>query len=265
MWQGFIDGMKFILDNFYFFTASIGFPSYAIAIIIFTIFVRLLLAPFSWKQIVGQRKMREVQPIQAKLQKKYGHNKQVYQQKVMELYKRRKVNPLGGCLPMLLTLPVMFAFYQMLLQKAKQEGGYGYGSESEFFIFELAHTYSFNLLDPKTLILPVLVAAASFFFTKKTMSYAMPKKTVVTDSKGRSKEVEPPSDPMRNQQKVMNFVFSGLMAFIMVVVPSGMALYFITMNAMLFLQTVVINKILDAQQKKKDEIRKDEAVKAGEA
>ena len=249
------DVMAIILDAFYSFTVMIGIPSYAIAIVLFTIIIKAMLFPLGWKMQVNQRKMAEVQPIQVKLQKKYGHNKELYNQKIMELYKRRNINPLSGCLPMLIQLPIIWAFYRMLLNH-----NYGTGPDSHFFgYFELANKYG-DLSNPIHYILPVLVGITAFASMKINAMITAPKKTVVTNAKGKSKEVDAPPNPMQGQMKYMNIIFSGFMVVIMFSVPSGMALYFITTNLAQLLQTYGISKILDVQKKKKAEIADAEAV-----
>jgi YidC/Oxa1 family membrane protein insertase len=275
----FIDGvLSPILEAFFAFTVLIKIPSYAIAIVLFTIVIRLLLSPLGWNQTVSMRKMREIQPIQARLQKKYGQRKEVYQQKIMELYKRRKVNPMAGCFPLLVQLPIMMCFYLMLLNH-----NYGNGPEAYFFGFELSKTYPFAVTDWQTYIWPVLVAGSFFLSTKLAMPFsgAGAKKAEdaaqgtknaknTKNAKGKkagrpqATETERPRDPMQGQQKFMNIFMSGFMAVIMTMIPSGMGLYFITYNAMQLLQTIVINKILDMRKKKEDELKRAKAVE-GEA
>ncbi|MCL1853045.1 MAG: YidC/Oxa1 family membrane protein insertase [Peptococcaceae bacterium] len=252
-----IGGMSFVLDALKAFTEVIGIPSYAIAIVLFTIIIKLLVFPLNWKQQVSMRKMAEVQPIQAKLQKKYGHNKELYNQKIMELYKRRKINPMSGCLPMLIQLPIIWCFYRMLLNH-----DYGTGPAAQFFGFVLKDPYN-NLSDPRSYILPILVGATMFLVMKITSMTQTPKKTVVTNAKGKTREVEPPANPMMGSMKYMNIFMSIFFVFIMFSLPSGMALYFLTYNLAQLLQTILTNKYLDAQKQKKVALQEAEA--GGEA
>jgi YidC/Oxa1 family membrane protein insertase len=89
-------------------------PNYALTIIIVTVIIRLLLLPFGFKQIKSMQHMQALQPKIKELQKKYKSNKQKQQEETMKLYKEAGVNPLGGCLPMLLTLPFLFAMYAVI-------------------------------------------------------------------------------------------------------------------------------------------------------
>ena len=89
-------------------------PNYALTIIIVTLIIRVLLLPFGFKQIKSMQHMQALQPKIKDLQRKYKNNKQKQQEETMKLYKEAGVNPLGGCLPMLLTLPFLFAMYAVI-------------------------------------------------------------------------------------------------------------------------------------------------------
>jgi YidC/Oxa1 family membrane protein insertase len=226
-----------------------GYPSYAIAIVLFTLIIRVLLAPLGWKQTVSMRNMAEVQPIMEKLKKKYSHNKELYQQKLMELYKRRKINPMSGCLPLLVQLPIIICFYRMLLTHQ-----YGTGRDAYFFDYPIDTIIGFDFSSVSTILftfsLPILVGLSAFAMQKVTMAISGQKKKPITDAKGRVKE-QPQGPPNPMQSPFFLVFMAGFMAFIMTWVPAGMALYFITYNVTQVIQTVAIMKILDAQKKKK--------------
>ena len=88
--------------------------SYGVSIIILTLMVRLLFYPVTAKANASMRKMQAVQPKIAALREKYKDNPQLLNSKMMELYREEKVNPFGGCLPILLQIPVFFALYATL-------------------------------------------------------------------------------------------------------------------------------------------------------
>ncbi len=88
--------------------------NYAIAIIIFTIILKLVLLPLSIKQMKSTVQMNKVQPIVAKINEKYKNDKAMAQQKTMELYKKAKINPLAGCLPMIINMVLLVAFFRVL-------------------------------------------------------------------------------------------------------------------------------------------------------
>ena len=103
------DFLTGILDWFYSLTSN-----YGVAVICFTLCIRLVLTPFEYKSRKGMRKMQKIQPKLNALQQKYGNDKVRLQQKQTELMQKEKYNPLSGCLPMLLQWPILFCmFYAM--------------------------------------------------------------------------------------------------------------------------------------------------------
>ncbi|GHV54432.1 protein translocase component YidC [Synergistales bacterium] len=105
-------GVLFLQSILEFFRGFSG--SYGIAIILLTIIVRLLLYPLSQKQLVSMTQMQKLQPRLKVLQTKYENDKERLQQEVMRLYKENNVNPLAGCFPLLVQLPIMILLYQSL-------------------------------------------------------------------------------------------------------------------------------------------------------
>jgi len=99
------------------------FMSWAWAIVVLTVIVRLVLVPLTWRQIKSMRAMQALQPQIKELQEKYKNDRQLLQQKTMEFYQENKVSPFGSCLPLILQLPVFFGLYYMLRQQG-QAGGH---------------------------------------------------------------------------------------------------------------------------------------------
>jgi YidC/Oxa1 family membrane protein insertase len=99
-----------MMDVLVFIYSIVG--NYGIAIIIFTFLLKLLTLPFSLQQLRSMRKQQEAAPELAALQKKYGKDRERMAQEQMKLYKEKGINPLGGCLPMLIPWPLFVAFYQ---------------------------------------------------------------------------------------------------------------------------------------------------------
>ena len=91
-------------------------PNYGVAIIILTLLVKILLWPLGQKSYKSMSEMKKLQPLMKEIREKYKDDKQRMNQEVMGLYKTYKINPLGGCLPMVVQLPVFFALYRMLYQ-----------------------------------------------------------------------------------------------------------------------------------------------------
>jgi len=103
----------------YFYSLS---HSYGIAIILLTIAIRILLYPLTHKQTQSMKSLQDIQPEMKKIQEKYKDNPEKYQQEVMALYKKHKVNPMGGCLPLLVQMPFLIALYQTLIHTTEFKG-----------------------------------------------------------------------------------------------------------------------------------------------
>lgn len=117
LWQQFQNLIFEALKFFYGITNDWG-----MAIILLTIAVRLLLLPLTWKQTKSMVEMQRVQPLLKALQEKHKGDKEKLQEETLKLYSENKVNPFGGCLPLLLQFPVLIALYQVLGGTAQQPG-----------------------------------------------------------------------------------------------------------------------------------------------
>ena len=95
---------------------EIPFFDFALAIIVFTIVIRTILAPLFVKQIRSQKEMQRMQPLIREVQRKHKGNRQKVSEETMALYKEHGVNPAAGCLPVILQLPILFALYQALIR-----------------------------------------------------------------------------------------------------------------------------------------------------
>jgi len=177
------------------------------AIILTVVLLKLALYPLSAAQYRSMAKMRAVQPRIEALKERYGDDKQQFQIAMMELYKKEKINPIGGCLPMLIPMPIFFALYWVLIETA-----------------ELRHApwmgWIQSLSDPDPyFILPVLNLVVMYLTQKMTPTPGM--------------------DPM--QKKMMQFmplVFGVMMAFF----PAGLVLYWVTNGLLGLLQQQYITR-----------------------
>lgn len=106
---GILNGINSIVQN------------YGWSIVVFTLLIRLILFPLDFKSRKSMRRMSKVQPEIAKLQKKYANDKEKLNQKTSELYRKEKVNPLAGCVPMLISMPVLFAMFGAMRYIANTE------------------------------------------------------------------------------------------------------------------------------------------------
>jgi YidC/Oxa1 family membrane protein insertase len=100
--------MNFIYDHF--------IPNYGVAIIMLTLFTKIILWPLGNKSYKSMAEMKKIQPLMAEIKEKYKDDKKKMNEEVMGLYKTYKVNPMGGCLPMLAQIPIFFALYRMLYE-----------------------------------------------------------------------------------------------------------------------------------------------------
>ncbi|NMB00885.1 MAG: YidC/Oxa1 family membrane protein insertase [Firmicutes bacterium] len=178
--------------------------SYGVSIILSTIIVRLLLYPLTLSQNKSMVAMRKLQPELDALQKKYGNNKEEYQQKMMELYQEHKINPLGGCLPMLIQLPILWAFFRVL-------NNANFGETTKFL-----GLWVLSQPDPYY-VLPLLAAGTTYLQSKMT----------VTDS----------------SQKSMLIVMPLMIGFFSLNFPSGMVIYWTTSNIFSIVQQAWMNKM----------------------
>ena len=183
------------------------FPNYGISIILLTIIIRMLTFPLQYKSFKSMKKMQEIQPDLTKLREKYKDNPQKMQQETMALFKRAGANALGGCLPMLLQMPVFFAFYRVLYSSVELVDAPFY-----FWIQDLSEK------DPYY-VLPVLMGLAMVLNQKLMPS------TV--------------SDPM--QKKVMLFM-PLIFAIFMKDFPAGLTLYIVVSTIMGMAQQLYVYK-----------------------
>lgn len=212
LWHAFVQWFADVINIMYGLTVDIGIPNYGLAIIFMTIIIKLVLFPLTQKQMKSMRAMQEIQPKTKYLQEKYKDDPQKMQQKVMELYKENGVNPMGGCLPLLIQMPIFIAFYQSLFN---------------FKFIETAHAgflWIPNIGNPDPYyILAILAAVTTFLQQKVSMTQS--------------------NDPT---QKTMMYFMPVFMAWIALKMPAGLPLYWVVFNILGILQQLYVNKSKDA-------------------
>jgi len=176
------------------------------AIILFTLLVKLILFPLSYKGMMSMNKMRDLAPKMKELKEKYGKDPAKMNQQTMQLYKKHGANPMGGCLPMLLQIPVFFALYRVLLNADELQGAPWIG-----WITDLSDKDPFY-------ILPILMGVSMFFQQKITPNTM--------------------TDPM--QKKIFQW-FPVIMTFFFLTFPAGLVLYWLTNNLLSIAQQYFIN------------------------
>jgi len=183
--------------------------NYGIVIILLTIIVRLILTPLTITQTRSMARMQKIQPQLKELQKKYKDDKQKLQQETMAFYKQNNVNPLAGCLPLILQMPVFFALFQALRNPTEK-------------VTDVVKDFDFlwlnlNERDPYY-ILVILMVATMFLSTKLS----------TTDPK---------------QSKFM-YLLPVVFGFISWQFPAGILVYWVTTNVWSIGQQWIVNKIV---------------------
>lgn len=196
--------MFWLMRQFYAITRN-----YGIAIILLTIVVRILLFYPSLKSATAMEEMKKIQPQLTALREKYKKDPQRMNQEMMKMYKEHKVNPLGGCLPMLLQLPFFVALYNVLSVSIELR-------QSPFISFWIK---DLSVYDP-FYILPVLMGVSMIFTMKMT-----------------STTVDP------QQQKIMMFMNVAFI-FLFAWLPAGLLLYITLSNLLSIVQQLYVRKLL---------------------
>ena len=193
--------LHFVLETLYSLTDLAGVRSYGLAIILLTVIIKMLLYPLTVKQVKSMKAMQELSPKMKKIQEKYKDNPQVMQQKIGALYKDAGVNPLAGCLPLLIQMPILMGMYYALFN----------------FTYPSAEAAQFmwlpSMSDPDPIyVLPILSALTTFLQQKMTTT------------------------EMNQQMKVMMTVMPLFIGWISLNFPSGLVLYWVTMNIVQIVQ-----------------------------
>ncbi len=212
-----VEGMTYLLNVLFSLSSAVGLPNYGVAIILLTMLIKTLIYPLTYKQMASMRKTVDLQPKIKAIQEKYKNDKEKANAAVMELYKEHNVNPMGGCLPIVVQLPIFWALYSTLRNFKYDPSNIG---AHMFLGFDLTHIYGFT--PSYHIILPLFAAATTYLQTKVTNPNAS-------------------TDPT---QKTMLYIMPVFFAYISATVPSGLALYWVTMNVVSILQQLYINRKL---------------------
>jgi YidC/Oxa1 family membrane protein insertase len=211
-----VDGLKSIIMALYSFTNTIGLPSYALAIILLTILLKIVLYPLSLKQMKSMKGMQLIQPKVQEIQKKYKNDKEKMNKAIMDLYKEYNVNPAAGCLPILVQMPILIGLFTAL-----RDFNFEPAAHAKFF-------WIANLSQPDPYyILPILVALATFVQSK-----------ITTPTTGT------------NSSNAMLLYFMPLfIGYISMKFAAGLALYWVVFNILGAIQQYLINRQPLAEKK----------------
>lgn len=183
------------------------------AIIALTLIVRIILYPLTYKGMVSMQKLKELAPKMKEIQTKYKGDTQKMQLHMMELYKKYKVNPMGGCLPLLLQIPVFFAIYRVLYNAVELKD-----APWIFWITDL------SAMDPYY-ILPILMGASMYL----------------------QQHLSPTALSDKTQEKIFKLL-PLIFTIFLITFPAGLILYWTTNNIFSIIQQLIINKVMEKKK-----------------
>ncbi len=199
--------------------------NYGLAIIVLTILVNLVLFPLTAKSLKSMKAMQALQPEMERLRRELKDNQQKLSKETMELYKKHKINPLGGCLPMLLQMPVFIALYQTLIRAIELKGAHF------LWIKDLSEADAtiklpgvMPLVGNAINILPLFMIAAMFLQQK------------ISQPKGAQTE----------QQRMFAFIVPVMVGMFTYTLPSGFVLYWFTSTSIMIIMQEFVLKVRHA-------------------
>ena len=196
-------------------------PNYGVVVVLFAILIKLVTYPLMAKQLRSSKKMQEISPLMNQIKTKYKNNPALQQQKMAALFQENKINPLAGCLPLLIQMPVLMSVFMVFRNTIEFRG-------ESFFLWindlSAADTlFSFGGVPIN--VLPFLMAG-SMYYTMKLSSASQPAG----------------GDPAQEAtQQMMKYMFPGMMFFLFYSFPSGLNLYYLCFNIMQIAQQKIIN------------------------
>lgn len=192
--------------------------NYGLSVILFTIAVKLITVPLTLKQTKSMKEMQELQPKIKKLQEKYKDDKEQLNIKTMELYKEHNINPFGGCLPLLIQLPILIGLFAALREPAR----YVFESEAVYQAINTSFLWLPNLSKPDPYIwgLPLL-AGLTTYLSSVTMSTGAP-----TDQ----------------SQKIMAYFMPIMIFWWGISFPAGLTLYWVVSNIFQVIQQLIVRR-----------------------
>ena len=196
-------------------------PNYGIVVVLFAILIKLVTYPLMAKQLRSSKKMQEISPIMNQIKIKYKNNPTLQQQKMAALFQEHKINPLAGCLPLLIQMPVLMSVFMVFRNTIEFRG------ESFFlWINDLSAADTLFVVGGVPFnVLPFLMSL-SMYYTMKLSSATQPAG----------------GDPAQEAtQQMMKYMFPGMMFFLFYAFPSGLNLYYLCFNIMQIIQQKIIN------------------------
>ncbi|WP_100065412.1 YidC/Oxa1 family membrane protein insertase [Miniphocaeibacter massiliensis] len=233
-----------VLEYIYTFISKIGtepknISYFAISILVLTLIYKLLMLPVTLSNAKMQKVNAKLQPEMEKLKKKYKHDPQLYQQKVMELQREMGFNPLASCLPLIIQMLIIISLFPVMKDPMKYMDISKDIARNFFWIKDIAGK------DPTVYTLPIILAVTQFLYTKVTMA------------KPQKKDGE--KDPMQSMNFTMQYAMPIMMFFFAKTYQAGLALYWTFGNIVEMSIRLILDKskreeeIAEKQIKKKKE------------
>ncbi len=223
-WLGWLEtALKWLLSFFYNLI-----PNYGVAIILLTILIKVVLYPFTKKSYESTAKMSALSPQIAELKEKYKDNPNKLNAETADLYKREKINPMGGCLPMLFQFPVFIALYGLLNKHFELRGAiFIPGWITDLSLPESIFTLPFSIpfIGDAIRLLPMLYVASMIFSMRQSQS--------ATANNAQS----------QSMNKMMIYFMPIMFFFVLYNAPSGLILYWFVMNLITILQQKITNRV----------------------
>ena len=265
------------------------FNNYGIAIIVFSIILRIILIPITVKQQKSLKKSAELQEEMKEIQRKYKNNPEKLNQETIDLYKREKMSPFAGCFSSIIQLVIILSVfwlvsqpltymkkidtnvindYKTQLQQEGNQSGYAeieiinkYGAQDErvrlnmdFLGLDLSKVPSSNLNDWKVYVIPLLYVISSVASIKLTNSFNKKKKDnkkAITDGKELQPQEEPSElEAMEAMNKNMMYMMPLMSVFIAFIAPLGLALYWFISNVLMIIEKIIIELVMKHKEEK---------------
>lgn len=263
--MGFISDILGRILNFFYWLI----PNYGWALVVFTLAVKLILLPLSLKQQKSMTKMKLVQPKMTELQEKYGNDRQKLSEETMKLYKEYNISPMGGCLPMLIQLPILFGLFYVIRNPLTYMLGYEnqqiwalmaeYGIANspqmeieiatranlinfDFFGLDLSAQPSFGVIN-SLWIIPV-VAGLTTYLSSAVTNWMNGEDKKKKEEQKPQRVLNPDQKQPANTQstmKTMTYIMPIMTAWIAFSFPAALGLYWSISNVLSVVQTIVLN------------------------
>lgn len=251
--------------------------NYGLAIIIFSILVKLLLLPLTIKQQKTMEKTTKMQDEMKALQFKYKNDPDKLNKEMMDMYKRENMSPFSGCLSSIAQIILILAVFYLVrspltymkkvdvdiindyTNKLETKTNYPeveiikeFSNENEdlyvnmdFLGLDLSSVPSTNLTDYKNLVIPLLYVISSIVSTKMTMKMQNKNNSIKEKEEGKEESME---DMMQGTTKTMSYMMPVMAFSISLVAPLGLALYWLMSNVLMILERIFINKFIKIKE-----------------